>query len=158
MIVFGVGMIWVAASAALVTTTTYDGSGALTDGANYDNGAPSNANPGLISVTDNTWAGNVWADFAARQTNGYADVESEGNLAMRSRSFRDVAQLITFRCARDSSFSSNVVRCEEWIIFELKVDVAQSCAMYRGFELGMAMAVCVARIFFFEVPHPPNHS
>ncbi len=69
MMVLGVGMSWFAASAALVTTTTFDGAGSLTAGANYDNGAPSNANPGLISITGNAWTGNIWlnaegADFA----------------------------------------------------------------------------------------------
>jgi len=59
------------ASAALVTTTTFDGAGAVDDAANYDNGAPSNANPGLINSTGNSWMGVAYTDWAARQTGGY---------------------------------------------------------------------------------------
>jgi hypothetical protein len=59
------------ASAALVTSTTFDGAGAVDDAANYDNGAPSNANPGLINSTGNSWMGVAYTDWAARQTGGY---------------------------------------------------------------------------------------
>lgn len=69
-------------SAQLVTTTTYDGSGSLIDSANWDNGLPTNANPGLVSQTDSTvstWAGPSWNDIAIRQTGG--TVFAAGDLA-----------------------------------------------------------------------------
>jgi len=59
------------ASAALTTKTTFDGAGAVDDAANYDNDAPSNANPGLINSTGNSWMGVAYTDWAARQTGGY---------------------------------------------------------------------------------------
>ena len=41
-----------AAYVELVTTTTYTGSGALNAAGNWDNGSPTNDNPGLVSGTD----------------------------------------------------------------------------------------------------------
>jgi hypothetical protein len=58
------------AQAALVTSTTFDGSGDVKAAANYDNGAPSNANPGLISHGTGNVGGDFITDFAVRQTGG----------------------------------------------------------------------------------------
>ena len=59
------------ASAAMVTATTFNGTGAVDDGANYNNGAPDNANPGQINSTGNSWLPPALTDFAVRQTGGY---------------------------------------------------------------------------------------
>jgi hypothetical protein len=59
------------ASAQLVTTTTFDGAGSFTDVGNWDNGLPTNLNPGLVSATSgSTWTSNAWTDLAIRQTGG----------------------------------------------------------------------------------------
>jgi hypothetical protein len=71
------------ASADLVTTTTFDGIGALSDAANWDNGLPSNANPGLVSATTHAWLGTAWEDVALRQTGGAVFAAGDGNFAMR---------------------------------------------------------------------------
>jgi len=75
------------AQAALVTTTTYTGSGALGDAANWDNGLWSNTNPGLVDTTDGgsqNLGGDPWVySFQIRQTGGtLTDVADQG-LAMR---------------------------------------------------------------------------
>lgn len=79
------------AGAALVTTTNYTGGantdyvGSLTDAASWDNGGPTNANPGLVTQTVNTWLGDVWTDRAVRLTGGsvYAASGTGSGLSMR---------------------------------------------------------------------------
>jgi hypothetical protein len=72
------------ASAALVTTTTYAGSGDLTDAGNWDNGAPSNANPGLVAgTTAGSWLGPSWHGFSVRQTGGEIFAAGAGGFSMR---------------------------------------------------------------------------
>lgn len=71
------------ASAALPTTTTFDGNGSLVDVAEWDNGLPTNANPGLISATTNAWLGTAWTDVAVRQTGGEIVAVANGHFAMR---------------------------------------------------------------------------
>ena len=68
------------ASAAYVsqdglTTTTYDGSGALNTAANWSSGSPTNDNPGLVSGTVSATSselssGGAWNGFSVRQTGG----------------------------------------------------------------------------------------
>ena len=73
-----------AAVTALVTTTTFDGAGALTDGNEWDSGLPTNANPGLVSATTaGSWLGPVWTDVAVRQTGGEIYAAGGGAFAMR---------------------------------------------------------------------------
>jgi len=74
------------ASAALTTTTTYDGIGAVDDATNWDNSLPTNANPGLVSGTDSAdsaWLGPVWTNVAIRQTGGTMYAAGTGNFNMR---------------------------------------------------------------------------
>lgn len=70
------------ASAALTTTTTFDGSGALTEVNNWNSGLPTNANPGLVS-TGGGWLGTAWADVAVLQTGGEIFAAGGGDFAMR---------------------------------------------------------------------------
>lgn len=73
------------ASGELATSTTYTGTpsaqqpfiGSLIDPTSWDNGLPTNDNPGLVTQTFNTWSGDVWTDVAIRQTGGtvYNDQE-----------------------------------------------------------------------------------
>lgn len=79
------------ANATLVTSTNYTGGidndfvGSLTDAASWDNGGPTNANPGLVTQTVNTWLGDVWTDRAIRMTGGsaYAAAGTGSGLSMR---------------------------------------------------------------------------
>ncbi|KRP36912.1 MAG: hypothetical protein ABS34_05240 [Opitutaceae bacterium BACL24 MAG-120322-bin51] len=72
------------ASAALTTTTTFDGAGSLVGVANWDNGLPTNANPGLVAVTSgSTWTTNVWTDMAIRQTGGTVGGAGSATMNMR---------------------------------------------------------------------------
>lgn len=70
------------ASATLDTTTTFKGRGVVTSAANYNNGAPSNANPGLINATGGAWVGAAVTDFAVRQTGGNVH-DAGGSLSFR---------------------------------------------------------------------------
>jgi hypothetical protein len=82
---FGISMllgVGLAGAASAALTTTYDGSGDITDVANWDSGSPSNANPGLISGGGG-WLGSVWTDVAVRQTGGTLIAAGTGDLAMR---------------------------------------------------------------------------
>jgi hypothetical protein len=71
-------------SSTMVTTTTFDGSGITSDVLNWDNGLPSNANPGLINQTTSTsWLGGGWYSVSVKQTGGEVIVIGANNFAMR---------------------------------------------------------------------------
>ncbi len=79
-------------SAQITTNTTYIGSnfpfvGALTDANAWDNGLPSNANPGLVAQTANSWLDISWEDFVVRQTGGTLFAAGSGDFDMRGGAF-----------------------------------------------------------------------
>ena len=67
----------------LMTTTTYDGSGALTTAGNWDTGMAAYDNPGLVSGTDSpaSLGQGWWNGISVRQTGG--ELFYDGNFAMR---------------------------------------------------------------------------
>ena len=73
--------------AALTPTTTYDGSGPLTDAANWDNGLWSNSNPGLVATTDGgsqDFGSTAWVySFQVRQTGGTITDTADAGIALR---------------------------------------------------------------------------
>ena len=74
------------ASATLIPTTTYDGTGILTSAANWDNGVPTNTNPGIISTTDGAqdFGSESWVySFQLSQTGGSITDTADAGIALR---------------------------------------------------------------------------
>ena len=93
------------ASAALTTTTNHDGSGDLTSALNWDNGLPTNANPGLFS-TGGGWLGPTWTDVAVRQTGGAIFAAGTGNFAMRGGASAGINTILEIDDASNTDFST----------------------------------------------------
>jgi hypothetical protein len=104
-------------SIALLTTlscsvasaaTTFDGSGGMDSAANWDNGLPTNANPGLVSgTTAGSWSGAVWTDFAVLQTGGELFAAGDGGLNMRGGAeFSGNTTIFEINDASNTSFAT----------------------------------------------------
>lgn len=94
------------ASAALTTTTTFDGTGNLIDAINWDSGLPTNANPGLVSSTiGSTWTGSPWTNVAIRQTGGTVGGAGSATLAMRGGASVGIDTIYEIEDTANSSFA-----------------------------------------------------
>jgi len=98
-------------ASAELTTTTFNGLGAVNVASNYDSGAPSNANPGLINSTGNSWLPPVLTDFAALQTGG--------------RVYRDSG--VAFRGGAEGSGNKTI-----WEIDDVRTDYDSYTSLHVG--------------------------